>query len=607
MRSASESSSGHRAVEPGDWAPGTVIAGKYEVVRRLGDGSLGAVYRVRHVHRQKYYALKTPLARAPLDDAFRARFEREIEAMERFVHPDAITVRDSGIAENGVPYYTMDFVEGESLGEVLRRDGALSIDRGVGVVRRILGVLDAAHGSGVIHRDVKPDNILLTSSAGREAVKVADFGVAKLCDLVGLGTTALGQRVGTPRYMSPEQVLAKEIVPSSDLFSLGIVFFEILSGEHPFSSSDDAGEVATAIVRAAPRDLRVLCPEVPAALVECIYAMLDKDADRRPASAAEVLGELDAICGCLEEDGARPCGSKTVLSVCRAVRRRATRRLVLCQETSKGERRSFLLFDDRCSFGRTNDPARDIRNDLVLRSLPCRSRALDAANWQRNVTIRQFLGEISADSAAVVVSPAPETKFGIAIGGVQIQESARLHTDRFHLSLGDRALELDGRRVLRDIYGPEYDLSVLRESGSSDDAASDSWRDRPLSCRPVDYIHLERPTNWQLHEYFLVCRQVDVGSSAGAGLRIRGRHVEPSHARIVREGDEAFIIALEGEVLVRGAIDDTTAEGLEASDVPGAFRLARDYLLPIAPGLELLLGDARIRVDVVTDAHFKTV
>ena len=209
------------------WAPGTILAEKYEVLTQLGSGGFGSVYKVRHVFRKKHYALKTPHPEFAADDVFRRRFEREIEAMERFVHPDAVMIRDSGVTSEGRPYYTMDFIEGESLKEVLRREGKIASERAVHIALRVLRVLDVSHSHGIVHRDIKPDDILLTGVNGREGVKVLDFGVAKLLDLVGESKNITrGDRVGTPRYMSPEQITGEPTDPRSDLFSLGIVLYE---------------------------------------------------------------------------------------------------------------------------------------------------------------------------------------------------------------------------------------------------------------------------------------------------------------------------------------------------------------------------------------------
>lgn len=570
----------------GDWTRGAIVAGKYEIVSRLGAGGFGTVYKVRHIYRKKYYALKTPHAEFVRDEAFRLRFEREIEAMERFVHPDAVMIRDSGITESETPYYTMDFIEGESLKVVLRREGRVPLERALRIIGRVLRVLDVAHAHQIIHRDIKPDNILLTCVSGEEAVKVLDFGVAKLLDLVGeSGSVTKGMRVGTPKYMSPEQVLGEDLDPRSDLFSLGIVFYEMVTGEHPFACKGDRTRVTAAILSRTPRAPREVVPEIPRPISEQILWMLEKRARRRPDSARALLEQLGRVEGI---ERTAPLGA---LSVSRRVPRGPARTFVLRQETSVGERRVFLFFSEKVRFGRTNDPARGIRSDVIWRALPCRSRRADPVNWERNLTISQEAGRVYPEGMAVVIEPSPRGGQGVTIGGVRSPGAARILADRFHISLGEKALELDGHRRLRSRDRPELDLSVLDRGRPEDIPAATVGYSEPDGL--IDHVRVRRASNWPLHEYFFVYRQVEIGASANAGLRLRGSGVRSVHAVLLFEKGEAFILPLQGTI------------GIGWSR--RTFEVEPSALVPLRPGLEVSFGEALLRVEEAVDSHFKTV
>ena len=575
------------------WAPGSIVAGKYEVFSRLGSGGFGTVYKVRHIFRKKYYALKTPHAEFARDDVFRRRFEREIEAMERFVHPDAVMIRDSGITEDGRPYYTMDFIDGESLKVVMQRERILPIERALHVVVRVLRVLEVAHSHSIIHRDIKPDNILLTEAGGRDAVKVLDFGVAKLLDLVGdTGSITRGERIGTPKYMSPEQITGEPVDPRSDLFSLGIVFYEMVTGKHPFATVNDPIRVTAAILNREPVPPRDVMPQIPRAINDQILAMIEKKVKRRPPSAGALLKELQEL-----TDEVTHVELPDRLELLRGAERSRAVPLVLRQETSAGERRCFLIFDEKVSFGRSNDPGKGIINQLILRCLPCRSQSHDPENWQKNLTISHAVGSMYPDGSALVVEPSPASPHGIVISGVKSPRPARLTSDRFALSLGDRALELDGYRHLRSRDEPELDLSFLEEGRPPglEPPALTGYSNRV--CQ-IDSVGFFRTNNWPLHEYYFVYRTLTLGSSANADLRLRGKGVEGTHAVVIYEGGEAFLMAMAGGV----RFADPRAAAKEGGD-----ELPRRKLLPLRAGLEIFVGENHLLVDQVADSHFKTI
>ncbi|HVR74365.1 MAG TPA: serine/threonine-protein kinase [Planctomycetota bacterium] len=601
------------ALGEADWAPGSIVAGKYEILSRLGSGGFGTVYKVRHVFRKKHYALKTPHAEYARDNVFRQRFEREIEAMERFVHPDAVMIRDSGLTSEGRPYYTMDFIEGESLKVVLRREKTLSVDRAIHIATRVLKVLEVAHSHRIIHRDIKPDNILLARGGGREAVKVLDFGVAKLLDLVEESRSITrGERVGTPRYMSPEQITGEPIDERSDFFSLGIVIYEMLTGRHPFSTTRDPIRITAAILGREPKPPREVCPDIPRALSDQLLAMIEKKPRKRPSTAGVVIRQLATV---------RGSASRTepieALALWSGAPRGPAVSLVLKAETSAGERRAFLIFEEKAGMGRSSDPERGIANHIILRCLPCRSRALDPENWQKNLTISHSICTVHPEGSSLVIEPAPGLKNGLGIGGVRSSRTARIQADRFHLSIGDRALELDGYLFPRSADGPNLDLSFLEEgrpfevepprlTGYSNDACG------------LDCVSFHRVRNAPLHEYHVVYRILRIGSSAQAHLKLRGAGVEAVHAAVILEAGEAFLLALAPRVRVacgaRLAVEADGGCGKDGAgatdsgcDAPVIVDLLPRRLLPLTPGVEIMLGDERLLVEAAAERHFKSV
>ena len=580
------------------WPPGTILAEKYEVLTQLGSGGFGSVYKVRHVFRKKHYALKTPHPEFAADDVFRRRFEREIEAMERFVHPDAVMIRDSGVTAEGRPYYTMDFIEGESLKDVLRREGRLAPVRAVPIVLRVLRVLDVSHSHGIVHRDIKPDNILLTGVNGREGVKVLDFGVAKLLDLVGESKNITrGDRVGTPRYMSPEQITGEATDPRSDLFSLGIVFYEMVTGSHPFDAGkkgvEKAGSLAPlteAILNQTPAAPREVIPEISKIVSDQILGLLEKRARRRPASASLVIQVLEGA-----PEIASHSAPATRLSIHPRFPRSRAGTLVLGESTPEGERRCFLFFGDEVRVGRSNDPSRGIENDIILRCLPCRSRAADPENWARNLTISHHAATLYPTGHILNIDPAPGVKHGIAIGGVKSYGRIRIQGDRFHLGLGDRALELDGLRVESTPGEMRHDLGFLAE-GRPEGGGEKARTGYSNPACGVDSVSLYRPENWPLHEYHIVCRALRIGAAAGCALRL-ARAPAPEML-LIHEAGEAFLLPLaKGARVARPASGDDTAAEAELSE---------GTLYPLSPGMRLTLGENRFHVTLATETDFKT-
>jgi serine/threonine-protein kinase len=277
---------------------GRVINGKYEVTEVLGVGGMGVVYKVRHLilQNKNVFALKVLHPRFSCQSNFQTRFLREVEIAMDLTHENVIQIRDFGVTEQSLLFYTMDFFPGKSLKALLEEKGALPPGRATAIARQVLLALAEAHKLGIVHRDLKPDNILIEASPeGEDRVRILDFGIAKLLiqdTEKDDGLTRDGV-IGTPKYMSPEQASCEKVDGRADLYSLGVILHEMLAGLPPFNG-DSAREVIMCHLTAAPRPLRQARPDldVPAVLEDLVLRLLSKDPDERPGSSEEVLRVL---------------------------------------------------------------------------------------------------------------------------------------------------------------------------------------------------------------------------------------------------------------------------------------------------------------------------
>ncbi len=258
--------------------------GPYRVGERVG-GVLGSVYRAYDDRLGRDVALKLLPLHMSADPVARARFLREARSAASLEHPNICTILDTGQTDDGRLYLVMPFYRGETLEELLAR-GPLPVETALGLALQVARGLAAAHGRGIVHRDVKPGNIMVTEDGG---ARVMDFGVAKLA---GATLTGAGARLGTAAYMSPEQVRGEEVDARSDVWALGAALYEMLAGERPFRG-ETALEVLSAILHSHPRPIAELRPEVPAPVAKFLDRMLAVDPADRPRSMEEVVAALE--------------------------------------------------------------------------------------------------------------------------------------------------------------------------------------------------------------------------------------------------------------------------------------------------------------------------
>lgn len=285
-----------------DLEPGAVVAGRFTILGRLGHGSMGAVYRARQEAVGREVALKIVRRERSFDAETRARFEREARAISLLTSQHTVTAFDFGEANDGSWYLAMEMLTGDSVGDRLRRDGRFEWPEAVRFVREALRSLAEAHAKGIIHRDLKPDNLFLAISpdsvdSPREICKILDFGIAKWHrqepGKIDQLETQAGTVFGTPRYMSPEQAQGSQLDARSDLYSLGVVLYQMLTGRAPFID-DDAVVVMARHIKDDPPLFAEAVPlvSVPAPIEAVVRRALAKSPDLRPATAEQMGLEL---------------------------------------------------------------------------------------------------------------------------------------------------------------------------------------------------------------------------------------------------------------------------------------------------------------------------
>ena len=287
--------------------PGDFFAGRYRIESMLGKGGYAQVFRATQPELGRSVAVKvlsrgvvsdddSTLDRDKTEEASR-RFQREAQLVSQLRDPHTVTIYEHGMTDDGLLYIVFELIDGRSLKEVIYSEGPLAPDRVVKILRKVLSSLREAHGAGILHRDLKPSNIMVFEHLGQEDVKLVDFGVAKLAkEWIGRSgpvseLTREGSLIGTPRYMSPEQIRDGTAGPPSDIFSLGLVAYEMLTR----TQANPANSPVAVLGRQLDSEPFLLPPElpIPPGLQHTVHGMMQKDAMKRFQSAAEVLKSLD--------------------------------------------------------------------------------------------------------------------------------------------------------------------------------------------------------------------------------------------------------------------------------------------------------------------------
>src|SRR5215813_8240107 len=279
-----------------DALTGMTLDQKYYLESKLGFGGMGSVYRAGRLLIGDRVAVKVLHPDQMADPQAVERFRREAQTAARLKHPNVVTVYDFGVSREGLNYQVMELAEGESLRSLVERHSRLAETAAAEIILQVCAALDEAHRQGIVHRDIKPENIHVQTISGGLQVKLLDFGIAALRDVKAGRLTRTGAAMGTPHYMSPEQCLGEELDGRSDIYSLGIVLFEMLTGVVPFDSPTTTA-IVVKHVNDPPPPPRILNPKISPAVESVTLRALEKRRDARPQTAGEMARKLIAAAG----------------------------------------------------------------------------------------------------------------------------------------------------------------------------------------------------------------------------------------------------------------------------------------------------------------------
>jgi serine/threonine protein kinase len=273
---------------------GTMFGERYRAIGLLGKGAVAEVLLAEDIQTGEPVAVKVLHGKLQRDRDMRTRFLREATASERIGHPNIVHILDSGERRDGTVYLVLEFLFGESFGDLLRREGKIDAELALPILHQVAEALAAAHEAGIVHRDVKPDNVYLVGAKGEPyGVKLLDFGFAKL---VESGLTAVGTTLGTPPYMAPEQILTDPVGPAVDIYALGVVLYRALTGVLPFAQKNDL-ELLAHHLFVTPTPPRSHAPELDPGIEKVILRALRKRPENRYPSMRGFVEELERLLG----------------------------------------------------------------------------------------------------------------------------------------------------------------------------------------------------------------------------------------------------------------------------------------------------------------------
>ena len=290
---------------------GTTLNNRYEVVEKIGEGGFGSIYRAKQIQMGRDVALKVLNPEMCKDPKLVERFRREARSACNLRDPHTIITYDFDQTSDGVLYMAMELLKGKSLYDVLEEEGRISPERVVHILDHCCSSLGEAHGQGIVHRDIKPENIILEDREEPDYVKILDFGIAKIVSGdaadAAVALTAVGQTLGTLEYMSTEQLMGKPLDGRSDIYALGCLAYELLTGQLPFEG-DIPGEIIKGHMQKPPSPVRQVAPDaaIPAELERIVDKMLAKNRDERYLDVLSLRQELAALA--MNEFGAAPSG-----------------------------------------------------------------------------------------------------------------------------------------------------------------------------------------------------------------------------------------------------------------------------------------------------------